>query len=90
MKRPWLVKCCNLHLLEGTGSGDSLGCWELPEQRKDLERWIMLERAELRVLLSIKAADLEAWGFCAGVCSAEVSFPAAPKLVELRGSCENP
>lgn len=38
---------------------------------------------ELRVLLSRKAADPGAWGFCAGVCSAEVLFPAAPKLVEL-------
>lgn len=83
MKRPWLVKGCSLHLLEGTESGDSLGCWELPEQRKDLERWIILEGAELRGLLSRKAADLGAWGFCAGFCSAEVSFPAAPKLVEL-------
>lgn len=83
MERPWLVEGCNLHLLEGTESGDGLGCWELPKQRKDFERWIILEDAELRVLLSRKAADLRAWGFCAGVCSAEVSFPAAPKLVEL-------
>lgn len=80
------MKGCSLYLLEGTESSDSLGCWELPEQRKYLERWIILEGAELRVLLSIKAA----WGFCAGVGSAEVLFPAAPYLVELQGSCESP
>lgn len=81
MKRPWLVKGCSLHLLEGTEFADSLGWWELPEQRKDLEKWIILEGAEFRVLLSIKAADLGAWGFYAGACHAEVSFPAG--LVEL-------